>query len=54
LSEWDDKKQEYTGRIVGANITYILDDPNYCKEGYVIIGFEFGARCMVYRKDYSK
>lgn len=28
---------EYTGREILADVPYILDDPAYCKEGYVIM-----------------
>ena len=28
----------YTKREITADVTYILDDPAYCKEGFVIIG----------------
>lgn len=28
----------YTGRCCLLKVTYILDDPEYCKEGYVIMG----------------
>ena len=38
LKEFD--KGNYSSRIVGAEITYILDDPEYCKEGYVVLGFK--------------
>lgn len=27
----------YTGREITCEVTYILDDPAYCKEGYVIM-----------------
>jgi len=30
---------EYTGESCRRVIHYILDDPEYCKEGYVILGF---------------
>jgi len=36
LAEWD---KEYTGRGLMVKITYILNDTEWCKEGYVIIGF---------------
>ena len=29
----------YTGNCITTQITYVLDDPAYCKEGYVILGF---------------
>lgn len=38
LNEWDDKG--YTGRCTLHKIVYILCDPEYCKEGYVILGLE--------------
>ena len=28
----------YTGRKCNAVVTYILDDPDYCPDGYVILG----------------
>lgn len=28
---------EYTGRKILADVSYILGDPAYCKEGYVIM-----------------
>lgn len=33
------KDGEYTGRKITKRIIYILDDPAYCKEGYVVLGF---------------
>ena len=30
----------YTGRVVDKEIVYILDDPQYCKEGYVVLGLK--------------
>jgi ASC-1-like (ASCH) protein len=35
LSEYKDN--EYTGRQLYVQVTYILDSPNYCKDGYVIM-----------------
>ena len=35
LSEYKDN--EYTGRQSYVQVTYILDSPNYCKDGYVIM-----------------
>ena len=37
LQEWE-PINGYTGRTLDKQITYILDDPAYCKEGYVILG----------------
>jgi hypothetical protein len=31
--------ETYTGQEIVKEVTYILDDPAYCKDGYVIIGF---------------
>ena len=39
LREWTEKKG-YTGRAVMRTVSYILDDPEYCKEGYVVLGFK--------------
>jgi len=30
----------YTGRVLNRRITYILDQPEFCKEGYVILSIE--------------
>lgn len=35
LQEWND---DYTGRSTCVDVIYVLDDPVYCKEGYVILG----------------
>ncbi len=35
LSEYNDGI--YTGRQLYVQVTYILDNPNYCKDGYVIM-----------------
>lgn len=34
-----DPKPTYTGRCCLLKINYILDDPTYCKEGTVILGY---------------
>jgi len=52
--EWDEEKQMYTGRQLGAEITYIINDSEYCKEGYVTFSFECGAASMNYSKEYLK
>ena len=31
---------EYTGREIRAEVTYILDSPDFCKEGYVIMSIK--------------
>lgn len=35
LQEW--LNGEYTGRVIVAEVTYLLNDANFCKEGYVIM-----------------
>lgn len=40
LEEYDSKNKVYTGKYINTEITYVLDDPEYCKEGYVVIAFE--------------
>ena len=30
----------YTGREITAEITYILDDSKYCKDGYVVMAIK--------------
>ncbi len=39
LNEYDSETQEYSGRSCILKIEYILDDPEYCKSGYVTISF---------------
>lgn len=39
LQEWKMNKSCYTGNEVKTIITYVLDNEEYCKQGYVIIGF---------------
>lgn len=39
LQEWTDS-DGYSGREIIADVTYLLDDPNYCKEGYVIMAIK--------------
>jgi len=38
LNEWNG--EGYTGRCTLHKIVYILSDPEYCKEGYVVLGLE--------------
>lgn len=37
LNEYNPKKG-YSGKFVMFKITYVLDNPEYCKTGYVILG----------------
>ena len=39
LNELDDKREGYTGRSVLLRVKYILDDERFCKEGFVVLGF---------------
>lgn len=40
LKEYDSVSEVYTGRELYAVITYVLRDNDYCKDGYVIFGFD--------------
>lgn len=40
LNEWDKEKQEYTGRCCLVYIDYILNEDEYCKEGYITLGIK--------------
>jgi hypothetical protein len=40
LREWDPKTETYTGRVTRRNVIYTLDNPQYVKEGYIIMGLE--------------
>lgn len=35
----ENDKDQYTGRVYTGKIKYILDDPDYVKDGFVIFGF---------------
>jgi Domain of unknown function (DUF3850) len=38
LEEFDDIEQTYTGRYIIRRVTYILSDPMFVKDGFVIMG----------------
>ena len=38
LQEWDGTN--YTGREIIVEVTYILDDPTYCKENMIIMSID--------------
>ena len=38
LQEW--LGGEYTGREIIAEVTYLLDDTTFCKDGYVIMSID--------------
>lgn len=40
LDEFDNEMQHYTGAWTPKLITYILDDPQFCKDGYVVLGLK--------------
>lgn len=40
LQEYDPKTQEYSGEVVYKEITYILNNNKYCKDGFVILGIK--------------
>lgn len=35
----------YTGAELLVRVSYILDDPAYCKDGFVVLGFGKGWVC---------
>lgn len=35
---------DYSGRVIDAEVTYLLDDPAFCKDGYVILGIKETSR----------
>ena len=39
LKEWN-KDKGYTGRWITVKICYILDNPDYCKDGFIILGIK--------------
>ncbi len=45
LQEWT-ASDGYSGREIMATVTYLLDDPSYCKEDYVIMSIEPFNRCF--------
>lgn len=48
LNEYDPDTKEYTNRCCVVYIDCILNDSEYCKEGYVILGIK---PCKVIKKD---
>ncbi len=46
LKEYDPITKKYSDRSIWCEIIYILDNPDYVKEGYVILGIkEFDRKC---------
>jgi len=46
LQEYSEGK--YTGGYIDVKVTYILNDPQFCKEGYIVMGF----RKLPYSRDW--
>jgi len=44
LKEYNPAFNLYSGRSISVEITYILDDPFFLKEGYVIMSFIIKSR----------
>ncbi|MCP1226160.1 DUF3850 domain-containing protein [Sebaldella sp. S0638] len=40
IQEYNRETKEYTGRELWTSITYILDDQEYLRDGYVILALE--------------
>lgn len=40
LQEYEKDEEKYTGKEWYGKITYILDNPDYCKKGFVILGIK--------------
>ena len=37
LLEYNQQTNTYSNRKITTSISYILDDPNFCKEGFVVL-----------------
>ncbi len=48
LQAYDPILKEKTGESIIKRIVYIMDDPNYVKEGYVILGLSDPAPTFAY------
>ena len=35
---YQDENGEYTGQVLIRRVCYMVDDPAYCKEGFVVLG----------------
>lgn len=44
LNELTDSGDQYTGRSILVRVKYIVSDYRFCREGYVVMGFE---RCGI-------
>jgi hypothetical protein len=41
LREWDPHRESFTGSVTTVDVTYILSDPQFVKDGYVIMSIEY-------------
>lgn len=48
LNEYDPETKSYTGASCLVYVDYILDNPEYCKEGYVVMSIK---PCVVHKRD---
>ncbi len=48
LNEYDPETKSYTGNSCIVYVDYILNDPEYCKEGYVVMSIK---PCVVHKLD---
>lgn len=53
LNEYDSGKKEYTGNSCLVYVDYILNDNEYCKEGYVVMGIKPRWIGKAAERDYS-
>jgi hypothetical protein len=37
LQEWNPETEEYTGRELKVSVSYLLSNPVFCRDGYVIM-----------------
>lgn len=49
-SEYNFENETFTNRIIYFKIIYILDDLEFCKEGFVILGLEEITRSRTRKK----
>jgi hypothetical protein len=47
LREWDPFRETYTGSVTKVLVTYILNDPAFVKEGFVIMGITYEGSGVV-------
>ena len=40
LNELTDSGEQYTGRSILVRVKYIMSDERFCRDGYVVMGFE--------------